>query len=212
MIRHCRSALRGLLLLTLASSITACTLLPESEPTRLYLLPTATLSPAEGAALTARMRVETPHAPASLAGPRILVMPEPHRLKAYAGARWAERIPLLLRDRLVKGIGDRGLLRAQDDNSPLSADVSLASDLRAFYSEYVDGVPEAVIRLDAALVDETTRELLGERRFVIREPSTDTSLEAVVEAFGRAADRLAVELSDWSAAAVADKRREKAAD
>lgn len=202
MIPYRRPALRGLLLLALAWGLAACTLLPESEPNRLYLLPTTTLDPAEGPALATRLRVETPHAPASLAGPRILVMPEPHRLQAYAGARWAERIPLLLRDRLVKGLGDRGQLRAQDDNSPLAADVALVGDLRAFHSEYVDGVPEVVIRLDAALVDERSRELLGERRFVIREPSTGTALEPVVEAFGRAADRLAADLADWSAEAL----------
>lgn len=204
MIPYRHPALRGLLLLALAWSLAACTLLPESEPTRLYLLPTATLDPAEGPAPGTRLRVETPHAPASLAGPRILVMPEPHRLQAYAGARWAERIPLLLRDRLVKGLGDRGQLRAQDDNSPLAADAALVGDLRAFHSEYVDGVPEVVIHLDVVLVDERSRELLGERRFVIREPSTGTALEPVVEAFGRAADRLTIALSDWSAATLGD--------
>ena len=81
-------------------------------------------------------------------------------------------------------------------------DVALVSDLRAFHSEYANGVPEVVIRLDATLVDERTQALLAERRFEFREPSTGTVLESVVEAFGRAADRLAADLADWSAEAL----------
>ena len=202
MIRHRRPALRGLLLLALAWGLAACTLLPEREPNRLFLLPATALAPSEAPAVATRRRVETPHAPAMLSGPRILVMPEPKRLQAYADARWSERIPLLLRDRLLEGLRDRGRLRAQDDNSPLAVDVALVSDLRAFHSEYANGVPEVVIRLDATLVDERTQALLAERRFEFREPSTGTVLESVVEAFGRAADRLAADLADWSAEAL----------
>ena len=202
MIRHRRPALRGLLLLALAWGLAACTLLPEREPNRLFLLPATALAPSEAPAVATRLRVETPHAPAMLSGPRILVMPEPNRLQAYADARWSERIPLLLRDRLLEGLRDRGRLRAQDDNSPLAVDVALVSDLRAFHSEYANGVPEVVIRLDATLVDERTQALLAERRFEFREPSTGTVLESVVEAFGRAADRLAADLADWSAEAL----------
>ncbi|WP_416140587.1 ABC-type transport auxiliary lipoprotein family protein [Halomonas sp. HK25] len=194
--------MRRLALLLLASTLSACTLLPESEPASLHLLPAATLARLEGPPLEARLRVETPQASALLSGARILVMPEPNRLQAYAGARWSDRTPLLLRDRLVDGLRDRGRLSAQDDNSPLGADVALVSDLRAFHSVYAQGAeqgsPVAVIRLDASLVDETQRRLLAERRFEVREPSAGTEVTQVVEAFGRAADILTREVAEWS--------------
>jgi len=190
------------LLLLLASTLTACTLLPESEPPSLHLLPSTPLAPAQSAPLEARLRVETPQASALLSGARILVMPEPNRLQAYAGARWSDRTPLLLRDRLVEGLRDRGRLRVHDDNSPLGADVALVSDLRAFHSLYqpeqAQGSPVAVIRLDASLVDESERRLLAERRFEVREPSEGTAVAQVVEAFGRAADELARAIAEWS--------------
>jgi len=197
---------RRLALLALAGMLSACTLLPESDPATLHLLPASALERADGPPLEARLRVETPQASALLSGARILVMPEPNRLQAYAGARWSDRTPLLLRDRLVEGLRDRGRLSAHDDNSPLGADVALVSDLRAFHSVYyqdvdqgVDpGLPVAVIRLDATLVEETQRRLLGERRFEAREPSRGTDVQQVVEAFGRAADTLAREVAEWS--------------
>jgi cholesterol transport system auxiliary component len=193
---------RRLALLLLASTLTACTLLPESEPPSLHLLPATPLAPAQSAPLEARLRVETPQASALLSGARILVMPEPNRLQAYAGARWSDRIPLLLRDRLVEGLRDRSRLQVQDDNSPLSADVALVSDLRAFHSVYppteAQGSPVAVIRLDASLVDESQRRLLAERRFEVREPSEGAAVAQVVEAFGRAADELARAIAEWS--------------
>ncbi|MBE0490048.1 MAG: membrane integrity-associated transporter subunit PqiC [Halomonas sp.] len=182
--------------------LAACTLLPEHEPDSLHLLPAASLARVDGPPLGARLRVETPQASALLSGARILVMPEPNRLQAYAGARWSDRTPLLLRDRLVEGLRDRGRLSAQDDNSPLGADVTLVSDLRAFHSVYPrgqeQGSPMAVIRLDASLVDESDRRLLAERRFEVRELSEGTGVTQVVEAFGRAADDLTLAIAEWS--------------
>lgn len=198
--------MRSLALLALAVMLSACTLLPQSDPATLHLLPASSLDRADGPPLEARMRVDTPQASALLSGARILVMPEPNRLQAYAGARWSDRTPLLLRDRLVEGMRDRGRLSAHDDNSPLGADVALVSDLRAFHSVYyqdVDqgleqGLPVAVIRLDVTLVEETQHRLLAERRFEAREPSSGTDVQQVVEAFGRAADALTREIAEWS--------------
>ncbi|MGJ7456179.1 ABC-type transport auxiliary lipoprotein family protein [Halomonas sp. MA07-2] len=194
--------MRRLALLLLAGTLAACTLLPESEPASLHLLPAASLARSEGPPLEVRLRVETPQASALLSGARILVMPEPNRLQAYTGARWSDRTPLLLRDRLVEGLRDRARLSAQDDNSPLGADVALVSDLRAFHSVYPQGqgqgLPVAVIRLDASLVDESDRRLLAERRFEMREPSEGTEVTQVVEAFGRAADDLTRAIAEWS--------------
>lgn len=54
------------------------------------------------------------------------------------------------------------------------------------------------MRLDVQLLDEANHEVLASRRFEVAAPSDDDSLEAVVEAFGRAADQLASELVDWT--------------
>lgn len=193
------AVLRGLLLLALLSTLPACTLLSERDPDSLHLLPSADQPRSDDAPLPITLRVETPQAPTLLSGARILVMPEPNRLQAYQGARWSERTPLLLRDHFVEAFLQRGgLATTVDDNSPLSADVALVIDLRVFRSEYIEGTPVAVIRLDANLVDERDRRLLGSRRFEARATSEGTAVERVVEAFGRASDTLTADLIDWT--------------
>ncbi|QTF91045.1 ABC-type transport auxiliary lipoprotein family protein [Halomonas sp. BM-2019] len=194
-----RHAWRSLLLMALLATLSACTLLPEGSPASIHLLPAAEQPRADGPTLPTTLRIETPHAPTLLTGTRILVMPEPHRLQAYEGARWSDRTPLLLRDRFIEGFRQRGRLAATlDDNSPLAADVALVTDLRVFHSEYIAGEPVAVIRLDASLVDERDRRLLATRRFEAQAASTGTAVTRVVEAFGRAGDSLTAELIDWT--------------
>jgi cholesterol transport system auxiliary component len=199
MSRCSHPAWRRLLLLALLAALPACTLLPERSPASIHLLPAVEQPRSEGATLATTLRVETPQAPTILSGARILVMPEPNRLQAYQDARWSDRTPLLLRDRFVEGFRQQGRLAATvDDNSPLSADVALVTDLRVFHSEYIAGEPVAVIRLDASLVDERDRRLLASRRFEARAASTGTAVERVVEAFGRAGDTLTADLIDWT--------------
>lgn len=188
--------LKAPLLSALALLLAGCTLLPSNEPPSLHLLPATPLSASDAAPQEARLRIETPHAPAPLADSRILVMPEPNRLQAYAGARWSERAPLLLRDRLLDAFRDDGRLVVRSDSSALPADLTLASDLRAFYSEYLAGEPQAVVRLDASLM--AGSRLLAERRFEVRHQSAGHGVADVVNAFGLATDALAAELVAWT--------------
>jgi cholesterol transport system auxiliary component len=82
------------------------------------------------------------------------------------------------------------------------ADYELGSELGAFHSEYQqDGKPpEVVIKLDTRLIDTTSRRIVASRAFESREAAEDSSIPAVVAAFGRAADRLSAELVSWAIA------------
>ncbi len=201
-LRHLRSLLASALLLALG----ACTLLPESEPMHVHVLPAFPSEWSPPPPLDATLRVETPAASASLSGNRILVMPGDNRLSVYQGARWSDPTPQLVRDRLIEAFQQIGGFTAVfDENSRLPADMALASDLRAFHSVYTNDRPEAVIRLDVRLVDESDGRLVASRRFEQREPSEATDVEAVVAAFGRAADALSRKLVAWSHELVSER-------
>jgi cholesterol transport system auxiliary component len=55
-----------------------------------------------------------------------------------------------------------------------------------------------VIHLDVRLIDSGRQRVLATHRFEVREPSAGESVDAVVEAFGRAADDLSRQLVDWT--------------
>ncbi|WP_437884156.1 ABC-type transport auxiliary lipoprotein family protein [Pseudomonas sp. LRF_L74] len=175
-----------------------CSVLPKSEPLDVYLLPGQTRPAVATHQATAQwsLRVSKPQSSLLLDSTRIAVVPDGDRIAAYQGARWADRAPALLRDRLLDVLlVDGRIASVSSDDNRLQADVELAGDLRAFQSEYRDGAPAAHILYDAKLVREGR--IVASRRFDISENASDTSVSSVVEAFGRAADRLAEDAAHW---------------
>ena len=192
--------MKRLSLLLAAGLLSACSILPQSEPLDIYLLPGAAL-PAQTQRVDWSLRVNSPVSSQLLDGTRIVVLPEPGLVNTYQGVRWSERTPQLLRGRLLDAFQDDGRVQAlSNEEQRLQADLELVSDLRSFHSQYRDGVAEALIQLDVRLVDGRDQRILAIRRFSVSQPARDTSIAAVVKAFGQAGDRLSRELVDWTLA------------
>lgn len=193
--RFSRTALLGGLLALLS----ACSILPEPERLRIFLLPASDSTQTASPQLQKALRILTPQANRILSSPRIAVVQHGNEISVYRGARWSDAAPVLLRDRLIEAFREDGRLPSasnEDDNLP--ADLALHSDLRAFQSVYVEGTPQVLIRLDARLINQHNHQMLASRRFESRQPSADPSVEKVVEAFGLASDRLSREVLDWT--------------
>ena len=197
-----RHSLSRFALLGLFSLLAACSVLPEAETLRIFLLPTAPVEPqASEPTRQQALRINTPQASRILASQRIAVVPQGNEISAYGGARWSDAAPVLLRDRLIEAFQRDGRMPSvSNEDANLYADYSLHSDLRAFQSVYVDGKPVVLITLDTRLVDRNTLHSLAYRRFEVRQPASDTGIEQVVEAFGKASDRLSREVVDWTLA------------
>jgi len=192
--------MKRLTLLLAAALLGACSILPQSEPLDIYLLPGAAL-PAQTQRVDWSLRVNSPVSNQLLDDARIVVLPEPGRVNTYQGVRWSERTPRLLRNRLLDAFHDDGRIQAlSNEEQRLQADLELVSDLRSFHSEYRDGLPHALIRLDASLVDARSQQIIASRRFSISQPASDTSIASVVAAFAQAGDQLSRELVDWTLA------------
>lgn len=197
-----RHSLSCFALLGLFSLLAACSVLPASETLRIFLLPTTPVEPQAGEPIRQQaLRINTPQASRILSSQRIAVVPQGNEISAYGGARWSDAAPVLLRDRLIEAFQRDGRMPSvSNEDVNLYADYSLHSDLRAFQSVYVDGKPVVLIILDARLVDRNTQHTLANRRFEVRQPASDTAVEQVVEAFGKAGDRLSREVVDWTLA------------
>lgn len=191
--------LRSFLLITGLTWLTACSVLPETEPVTVYQLPAPNTQRIEGPPAPASLRINTPHAGIAASASRILVNPEGEQISAYKGARWSDPATALLREHLTRAFNfSRAVEQVSNDDHSLHADYHLMSDLRQFQVTYVDGPPRAVIELDARLIDPSTRRMLASRTFTIEERLNDTDVPSVVQAFGSATDRLESELIGWT--------------
>jgi len=190
-------AAAGALLLT--GLLSACSILPAGEALNVYLLPSnLPVRSADVQSVDWSLRVNRPQSSQLLDSPRIAVLPEGDLISAYQGARWSDRAPALVRDRLIGALlDDRRISAVSSDDSRLQADLELSSDLRAFQSEYRNGRPEVHILLDARLVQAGNQRILASRRFEVRQIAGDPAVESVVKAFGVANDQLSRQLMDW---------------
>ncbi|ENO86015.1 ABC-type transport auxiliary lipoprotein family protein [Thauera linaloolentis] len=179
--------------------LAACSVLPRPEPVDTYMLPPAEWRKAEQAALPVALRIARPVTGASLSGQRIVVVPEANRVSVYKGASWSEPTPVLVRERIIDAFRADGRIAAlSSDELRLQADYEIASDLLAFQSEYRDGAPEVVVRLDVRLVQRDDRRIVASRQFEARHRPTGAELPRVVESFGHASAAVAGELVEWT--------------
>lgn len=187
-------------LLAAVSLLSACAILSTPDPVEVYLLPSS-VRPASATAVEAlpwSLRVKRPESGAQLVGRRIVVLPSDNVLSVYKGASWADPAPVMLRDRVIDAFRADGRISAvSSDDRGLHADFELDSDLRAFQSEYRDGAPEVVVRVDARLVRTSTQRILASRRFGVKVPASGVAIPEVVRAFGQAADKVSDELVQW---------------
>lgn len=185
-------------------ALSGCSVLPESETLVFYRLPSAEATPAmqledQPARLPAVLRVVTPYGNRAVGSTRILVVPEPERISAYKGARWADAAPVLLRDRLVESFREAGVFRSVvTDSDNLGADLELSGDLPRFHVVYQSGAPVVVITLDATISQPASSRIIASRRFNIEQAVRGKEVPEVVQAFGLAVDQLAAQLMDWA--------------
>jgi cholesterol transport system auxiliary component len=177
--------------------LTACSILPASEPVQVYLLPSQNPPASQSSAVDWSLRLNTPQASQALGTTRIAVLPQDNQFSTYAGSRWSDPAPSLLRNHLLNAFQSDGRVRAlSTDDDNLQADLQLGGELQAFQSEYRDGKVKVVIRLQARLADSSQR-ILATRRFEVVQPAAGTTVPEVVSAFGEASDQLAQQVLQW---------------
>jgi cholesterol transport system auxiliary component len=117
---------RGLAALALALPLVAC----GGAPLDTYDLNAA--KPAPARALSARVRVAEPLAALDLDSDRILVRTGPQEVATLAGAKWPDRLPLIVQARLTQSFQNAGLARQISRNPAAAADYVLDLDIRKF--------------------------------------------------------------------------------
>ena len=137
----------------------------------------------------------------ALDSPRIAVRPTPNELQTYKGAAWADTAPEMLRGAIVEGFEESGrvgsVVRIGGGSGSERADIGLYLDVRAFEGDYASGAPEAVVEVQARLVDRRG-EGVATRRFRHAVPGATPAVPSMVDAFGTAMSALATEVVGWT--------------
>lgn len=189
------------LLLTTAATVllASCTVFPEQPAHQIFQLPASTVPKNTTGAIDTTLRVSAPLAITPIDSNRILVNPDAHEIRAYEGARWSNRAPVMLGNYLLESFRRDGrLATVVSDTSPARSHLTLAGDLTRFQAEYHNGTPVIQVQLNLQLIDERTRETVANNRFEVSHPATGEKIHAVVNAFGKASDELARQVIDWT--------------
>lgn len=180
-----------------SSLLAACSVLPKREPVQIWQPEEAAIA-APATAADFSLRLDAPNTSGPLDGTGIVVMPELGQISTYKGARWSESPALLVRHRLVDAFMAAKLPAVTTDDDHLASDYTLGGNLRAFQSEYRNGSPVVVVRLDAQLRRGGARSLLATRSFVITQDPSGVDVPQIVAAFGTADDQLAQQVVAWT--------------
>jgi cholesterol transport system auxiliary component len=180
--------------------LSSCSILPKAETLEIYQLPSSSVQhSAQANSLPWALRIATPHSSQATDSMRVLVLRQDNRISAYKGIRWGDPTPVLLRDQLAEAFRTDGRFSSvSSGNNNLVADLELGGDLTAFQVEYKNGIPAVNIRFYATLVQSGRNRIVATRSFEIVEPVQGREIPEVIAAFGRATDRLAAEVIDWT--------------
>jgi cholesterol transport system auxiliary component len=196
MIRMSR-CLPPLLLLLLA----ACTALTgKKDPFTVYAPRyTPPAAAANAPRIDRQLAIDTPLASDALDTSHMLVMPTPGAIESYKGARWSDEMPVLLRSLLIQAFQDSGRITGVGAiTSGLHADYSLTIDLYDFETQYRDGAPIAVIRLNAKLTDFSVNRIRAARTFEVDTPVAGAQAAEAAVAFNQALNELLPQIVDWT--------------
>ena len=181
--------------------ISACSILPQSEPSDVYRLPTAQAPASASSAATQSwsLRLNKLQASEALNRPTIAVIPQGDVISSYKGSRWSDPAPVLVRNRLLDGFQRDGRVTLlSTDDSNFAADLELGGNLQAFQTEYQGTQASVLVRVDAVLVRGYDQRILASRRFEERQSLNDVQVPAVVAGFGQASDRLTAKVVAWA--------------
>ena len=146
-----------------------------------------------------QLSVATTAANSALDSSRIAVRPTPNELQTYKGAMWADDAPQLLETAVVEAFEDSGRIGAVSryGGGRGRGDIGLIMEVRAFESVYAGATPDAVIEVQARLLD-LGGEHVVTKRFRQSVPVSGVEVPQVVDAFGAAMSAISKDIVGWT--------------
>ncbi|MFV8570712.1 ABC-type transport auxiliary lipoprotein family protein [Marinobacter sp. SBS5] len=179
-------------------STAACTVLPRPEPPRVMSLASAPSQATFDQVLPVNIRVVTPLASDPVDSSNILLKPTPYEFLVYKKARWRDSSPVVIRDHLAQHLrNSHGFRNIVVDTSTATTGLTLLTELSAFHVDQRSNEYKVTLQLHAELTGNRSNESMCINNWAIEEPSAGADLDSSVEAFSRAGNLLAHELTEW---------------
>lgn len=201
---------RGALAVLAGGAAAACSVqLPGAGPApSIYVLSPKSTFPEDVPFVDWQLLVDTPRAPAGIAGQRIALRRKALELKYYARASWTDAAPKMIQQLLIESFeNSEKIISVGRQAIGLRSDYILKTDLREFQAEYTDdhgkplpdGQPPNIhIRLNAKLVRMPQRAIVASKttRYFIPAPGTD--IDSVVRGFDTALGKTLKRIVSWT--------------
>lgn len=146
--------------------------------------------------------VALPDAPAALAVDRIMVRPAAAAVTYLPQARWADDLPRVVQNLLVRSISATGRIGyvGRSDGGPVP-DSALLTRIDAFEVTLgADGSFTAAVDLTLTVLDDRDQRAIGTQRFAQSVQVADDSAAAIVAGFQALLDNLLPAMADWALA------------
>lgn len=201
---HPRHGYAGALLLALAGC-TSSLLETDLPPSKSYVLAPAPAAMSNITAAQVDLSIGRPDLAPGLDTDRIAVL-KGQQLDYYRAARWGGRTIEVVQALLVDSIEDQKLFRSVTaEQARVAGDYVLDVEVRDFQAEYAseNEAPTVNVRMIGRLIRIVDRKLVGTVSAQTKNKAADNRMTAVAAAFEKAAQQVAVELAQKTAAAVA---------
>lgn len=194
-------------LLGSATLLAGCiSLLPENTPSTVYRLSTPEPS-GELRDSAVIVGVQRPLTPRALSGGQIALSQDRGELVFAEGAEWITPVPRLVQDLIVESMDafEPSLIASRPEDG-VRAEFELATELRSFEANYLDGpdaAPTAVVRLRARLIRMSDRRLVAVEAIGAQAMSRSPRIGDIVAAFDAASQEATANVAQWTAEQVA---------
>ncbi|PIW28465.1 MAG: hypothetical protein COW29_09065 [Rhodobacterales bacterium CG15_BIG_FIL_POST_REV_8_21_14_020_59_13] len=194
-------------LLGSATLLAGCiSLLPENTPSTVYRLSTPEPS-GELRDAAVIVGVQRPLTPRALSGDQIALSQDRGELVFAEGAEWITPVPRLVQDLIVESMDafEPSLIASRPEDG-VRAEFELATELRSFEANYLDGpdaAPTAVVRMRARLIRISDRRLVAVEAIGAQAVSRSPRIGDIVAAFDAASQEATANVAQWTAEQVA---------
>lgn len=163
------------------------------------ILPSYTVSSEVSKPLNATLKLSSTKSIASLSSTQLYYLKESTRMDAYLYSRWSDAPSHMIDRAIYSSLQNQHLFETLiPATSSATADLTLESDLHAFYHRFLDDThSEGFMDITYRLIDTKTKRPIASKRFVIIQPSPSADAQGGVSALNSATHTLSDQCTAW---------------